>query len=94
MVCSHCGADSPKNKNFCVECGKEIKKNKLVGYSTKINDPAFKKYIKDCGFVNQYYIETRYPADNSLIVSDYEAKECIKISEEIYEDLRGVILDK
>ena len=47
MVCSHCGADSPKNKNFCVECGKEIKKNKLVGYSTKINDPAFKKYIKD-----------------------------------------------
>ena len=47
MACSHCGADSPKNKNFCVECGKEIKKNKLVGYSTKINDPAFKKYIKD-----------------------------------------------
>ena len=38
----------------------------------------FKKYIKDCGFANQYYIETRYPADSPLIVSDYEADECIK----------------
>jgi hypothetical protein len=28
--------------------------------------------------------ETRYLADNPLIVSDYEAEECIKISEEIY----------
>lgn len=46
-----------------------------------------KVYHKDCGFVNQYYIETRYPADNSLIVSDYEAKECIKISEEIYKSV-------
>ncbi|MEQ3340740.1 HEPN domain-containing protein [Clostridium butyricum] len=35
------------------------------------HDSNFKKYIKDCGFANQYYIETRYPADSPLIVSDY-----------------------
>lgn len=54
----------------------------------------FKKYIKDCGFVNQYYIETRYPADSPLIVSDYEADECIKIAEEIYNYVMSIISNK
>jgi len=44
----------------------------------------FKKWLKDCAFVNQYYIETRYPADVPLIVSDDEADECISIAEAIY----------
>jgi HEPN domain-containing protein len=44
----------------------------------------FKKRLKDCAFVNQYYIETRYPADVPLIVSDDEANECISIAEDIY----------
>lgn len=46
---------------------------------------AFKNYLKDCAFVNQYYIETRYPADNPLVVTDDEADECIKIAKNIYE---------
>lgn len=41
----------------------------------------FKKHLKDCAFVNQYYIETRYPADTPLLVSDEEAEECIAIAE-------------
>jgi HEPN domain-containing protein len=45
---------------------------------------SFKKHIKDCAFVNQYYIETRYPADMPLIVSDDEVNECISIAEKIY----------
>ncbi|NMB95209.1 MAG: HEPN domain-containing protein [Clostridiaceae bacterium] len=44
----------------------------------------FKRMIKDCAFVNQYYIETRYPSDIPLVVSDDEADECISIAEEIY----------
>jgi len=44
----------------------------------------FKSKLKDCAFVNQYYIETRYPADNPLVVTDEEAYECISIAEEIY----------
>lgn len=44
----------------------------------------FKNMLKDCAFVNQYYIETRYPADNPLVVTDDEANECISIAEKIY----------
>ena len=44
----------------------------------------FKKYMKDCAFVNQFYIETRCPVDEPLVVTDDEADECISISEKIY----------
>lgn len=44
----------------------------------------FKSHLKECAFVNQYYIETRYPADAPLIISDEEAEECIFISDNIY----------
>ncbi|MDU5104033.1 MAG: HEPN domain-containing protein [Clostridium butyricum] len=58
------------------------------------HDVTFKKYIKDCGFANQYYIETRYSADSLLIVSDYEADECVKIAEEIYNYVMSIISNK
>lgn len=58
------------------------------------HDVSFKKYIKDCGFANKYYIETRYPADSPLIVSDYEAGECVKIAEEIYNYIMIIISNK
>ncbi|SFH70287.1 HEPN domain-containing protein [Tindallia magadiensis] len=45
---------------------------------------VFKNYLKDCAFLNQYYIETRYPAEEPLIVEDQEAEECIQIAEKIY----------
>lgn len=48
-----------------------------------------KKRLKDCAFVNQYYIETRYPADVPLAVSDNEANECISIAEEVYRIVTG-----
>ena len=51
----------------------------------------FKKRLKDCAFVNQYYIETRYPADMPLVVSDEEANECISIVEEVYKMVTGSI---
>lgn len=44
----------------------------------------FKKRLKDCAFVNQYYIETRYPSDIPLVVADDEANECISIADEVY----------
>jgi len=48
------------------------------------HNSEFREYMKDCAFVNQFYIETRYPADEPLIVSDEEADECIAISNKIY----------
>lgn len=39
--------------------------------------------LKDCAFLNQYYIETRYLNENAVIVTNDEAIECIKIAEDI-----------
>lgn len=56
MLCPKCGSDSPKNIRFCTECGSPIleatdKEEKsggnLIGYSARIKDPAFAKYIKN-----------------------------------------------
>lgn len=74
-------------KAYLISKGEGIVSGHSLIYLCKVSEKHnsdFKKYIKDCGFLNQYYIETRYPADNPLIVSDYEAEECVKIAEEIY----------
>lgn len=56
---------------------------------TKISQ--FDKHLNGCIFVNQYYIETRYPNENSIIVSKEEANNCIKIAENILLDVKNSI---
>ena len=46
-------------------------------------DKDFKQYLRDCAFVNQFYIETRYPADVPLELSQEDALECISIASQI-----------
>ena len=41
-------------------------------------DEEIHKYNKDCAFVNQFYIETRYPADIPDEVDEIEVKECLE----------------
>ena len=43
----------------------------------------FSDKLKDCAFLNQYYLETRYPNENQIIVTNEEALECMKIAEDI-----------
>ena len=57
MRCPHCGADSAKNIKFCTECGsalpayaEETRQQEtriLIGYSDRINDPAFARYMRN-----------------------------------------------
>ncbi len=53
MGCIQCGAELPEGAIFCHACGAEQKKpdpsgkGGRVGYSDKIHDPAFKKYVKN-----------------------------------------------
>ena len=56
MKCSQCGADLPDGAKFCHACGEEQegtvgsgkgKSSGRVGYSEKIHDPAFQKYLKN-----------------------------------------------
>jgi len=56
MYCQNCGTSLVENARFCKSCGSEQKQNVeaqqlnvssgTVGFSWKINDPAFAKYIK------------------------------------------------
>lgn len=95
VVAFHCQQAIEKIlKAYLIVKGEGIVSGHSLLYLCKLaqgHDANYKKYLKDCGFANQYYIETRYPADSPLIVSDYEAEECIKIAEEIYRYTIGEI---
>jgi HEPN domain-containing protein len=47
-----------------------------------------KQNLRDCAFVNQFYIETRYPSDSYLPVSEDEAKGCLDSAELILNTLK------
>lgn len=44
-------------------------------------------YMKDCAYINQFYIETRYPADEPMILEKSEAEECLSIVKNMIEYL-------
>ncbi len=46
-------------------------------------DSGFKDYLKDLSLVSEYYIETRYPADQPLAISCDDVLECFRITERI-----------
>jgi len=39
------------------------------------------RFLKDVALVSVYYMETRYPADQPLEVSDEDTEECLTIAE-------------
>lgn len=42
-------------------------------------DELYNDYIKDCAFLNAFYIETRYPAEDPLNASKKDVEEGLKI---------------
>jgi len=52
-------------------------------------DTSFKMFMKDSAYVNQFYLETRYPADIPLDISTSEAQECLEIAKTIMEKVVG-----
>ncbi|HHW45419.1 MAG TPA: HEPN domain-containing protein [Clostridiales bacterium] len=52
-------------------------------------DSYFAGQLKNCAFVNQFYIETRYPADMPDPVDDDEMEECLRITAEIIDYIIG-----
>lgn len=51
----------------------------------------FRKFIKDCAFLNGYYIETRYPAEDPLIAEEDDVKEGLQFTEEIIDFIEKLI---
>lgn len=87
IVAFHCQQSIEKAlKGFILKQTDEIKEGHSLVYLCKragILDEAFKKHLKECAFVNQFYIETRYPGDILLEIDEEEAKECIDIAQKI-----------
>ncbi len=46
-------------------------------------DEKFKKYINHVTYLNTYYIETRYPSTDGLVVEREDAKQCLDYATEI-----------
>ena len=54
----------------------------LCRQAVKHNE-AFRDYLHECAFLNQFYIETRYPADVPQEVTRGQAEQCLAQSEQI-----------
>lgn len=48
-------------------------------------DRNFKQFISQITFLNSYYIETRYPAEESLTVDEEDAQKCIEYASKVLE---------
>ena len=77
-----------KHKNIVIEGHSLIY---LCKESSNISS-EFTIHLKNCAFVNQYYIETRYPADMPTIISDEDTDDCINIAGEIYDLVKSNLL--
>ena len=53
---------------------------KLCKKSAKY-DNSFELFLKDCAFVNAFYVETRYPAEDPMLVGREDVEECFRIVE-------------
>lgn len=84
IVCFHCQQAIEKYlKGFLTITTGELQEgHNLVKLCKKAiaYDKALGEFIKDMAFVNTYYIETRYPAEDPLLINKEDAEECIKIA--------------
>ena len=46
-----------------------------------------KEQFRDCGYLNQFYIETRYPSDNYIPGSEREVQDCLNIAHRMMDTL-------
>ena len=93
IVCFHCQQAIEKAlKSFILKNNLQLIEGHSLVYLCKKSagiDIKMKQYIKDCAFVNQFYLETRYPADVPLKVDDSDAQDCIDIAQSILEEVNG-----
>jgi HEPN domain-containing protein len=52
-------------------------------------EPKLYGFLKDCAYLNQFYIETRYPADDPMEIEDTEIEECMSIARSILAVILG-----
>ncbi len=95
IVCFHCQQAVEKYlKGYLIHMTGELQEGQnLVKLCKKaiIQDKSFGDFLKDMAFLNTFYVETRYPAVDPLIVSKQDTEECFKITERIIELIEKLI---
>ena len=83
IVCFHCQQTLEKYlKGYLIAVTGELQEgHNLLKLCKKamLYDIEFNVFLKDMAFVNAFYIETRYPAIDPLIVSKDDTEECFRI---------------
>lgn len=97
IVCFHCQQAIEKYlKGYLIYITGELNEgHNLVKLCKKAmqHSKSFGDFLKDMAFVNTYYIETRYPAVDPLIVSIEDTEECIRIVDEIVAKIDELVND-
>lgn len=95
IVCFHCQQAIEKYlKGYLIfKSGVLMDGHSLVKLCKKAMefDKIFSEYVKDCAFVSTFYIETRYPAEDPMIVTKDDAEECLRIAKNLIELIDKVI---
>lgn len=95
IICFHCQQTIEKYlKGYIIYSTGELKEGhsllKLCKCATSI-EKSFNDLLKDMAFVNTFYIETRYPAEDPLIVNTLDVEECFKIMNKVVEKIDRLV---
>lgn len=95
IVCFHCQQTLEKYlKGYLIAVTGELKEgHNLLKLCKKamLHDQGFNVFLKDLAFVNAFYIETRYPAIDPLIVSKEDTEECFRIVVAVLEKVNELL---
>ncbi len=87
IVCFHCQQAMEKClKGYIIfKSGELIEGHSLIKLCKHAAryEASFKCLLKDCAFVNAFYIETRYPAEDPMLVAKEDVEECFRITESL-----------
>lgn len=95
LVAFHCQQSVEKMlKSFLLrERGRLYESHSLVFLCRKAREinAGFQEFMKDCAYINQFYIETRYPSDVPHGLTKDDSGECIVLAGKINDFVKGML---
>jgi len=95
IICFHCQQTLEKYlKGYLIAVTGELQEgHNLLKLCKKamVYDNKFNEFLKDMAFVNVFYIETRYPAIDPLVVSKEDTEECFRIVNKVLSRIKELI---
>lgn len=95
IICFHCQQAIEKYlKGYLVFINGELQEgHSLIKLCKKamLSEQSFGELLKDMAYVNTFYLETRYPAVDPLLVSTDDAEECLKIADKVLSKIEQLL---